>query len=306
MTSDRHSIRNLLTAACCGAALLASAAVLSAVPVEESRASSSRDAAAAPRLPWQQWRNEADGGAIDTRRMSGSDASSADSGRLSQLFYQLQVLQQEVQELRGLVEEQQYRLDRLARDQQEQYLDLDRRMQALRGDGQRPLVIPGEGDRGPGGRGASSGPDSSSGGASQGGSASEREAYSAAFELMRQRRFEESAVAFEALTEEYPNGVYTANAFYWLGELNLALDDNEQARQWFAQVVNLYPDHQKIPDALYKLGVTYHRLGDEARAREYLIRSATTIRSRRPPVWRRPTWLNCNPRAGHARRRGPS
>jgi len=262
MTSARHSIRNRLIAACGGAALLASSAVLAAVPVEESRASSSREAAGAPRLP--------ENGAIDTRRMSGSDGDSADSGRLSQLFYQLQVLQQEVQELRGLVEEQQYRLDRLARDQQEQYLDLDRRMQALRGDGQRPLVIPGEGDRGPGGRGASRSNAAPSGGAAEGGSASEREAYSAAFELMRQRRFEESAAAFETLTEEYPNGVYTANAFYWLGELNLALDDNEQARQWFAQVVNLYPDHQKIPDTLYKLGVTYHRLGDEDRAREYL------------------------------------
>lgn len=272
MTSARHRIRNRLIAACGGAALLASSAVLAAVPVEESRASSSREAAAAPGLSENGGndRNAGSGGAIDSRRMSGSGGDSADSGRLSQLFYQLQVLQQEVQELRGLVEEQQYRLDRLARDQQEQYLDLDRRMQALRGDGQRPLVTPGEGDRGTGGRGASPSDAAPSRGAAEGGSASEREAYSAAFELMRQRRFEESAAAFEALTEDYPNGVYTANAFYWLGELNLALDDNEQARQWFAQVVNLYPDHQKIPDTLYKLGVTYHRLGDEDRAREYL------------------------------------
>ena len=35
-------------------------------------------------------------------------------------------------------------------------------------------------------------------------------------------------------------------------------------------MVNLYPDHQKVPDALYKLGVVYHRLGDVNRAREYL------------------------------------
>ncbi len=272
MTSERQSMRNLLLTACSSAALMVSSAAHSAVPVEESRASSSREAAAAPRQPANGGNDRygTDRDAIDTRTMSGSDGGSADSGRLSQLFYQLQVLQQEVQELRGLVEEQQYRVDRLARDQQEQYLDLDRRMQALRGDGQRPLVIPGESDQGPSTRGNSTDRGSAASGASGGGSSSEREAYSAAFELMRQRRFEESEAAFEALTEEYPNGVYTANAFYWLGELNLALDDNEQARQWFAQVVNLYPDHQKIPDTLYKLGVTYHRLGDDDRAREYL------------------------------------
>lgn len=272
MTFDRHSLRSLLAVVCGSAAVAVSAASLAAVPVEESRASSSREAAAAaPRLPAGSGAdgNGRNGGAVDARGMAGNDGGSADVGRLSQLFYQLQVLQQEVQELRGMMEEQQYRLDRLARDQQEQYLDLDRRMQALRGDGQRPLVIPGEGEQGAGTRGGSASRGSGAGDSGSG-SASEREAYSAAFELMRQRQFEESLSAFETLTEEYPNGVYTANAFYWLGELNLALDDNEQARQWFAQVVNLYPDHQKIPDALYKLGVTYHRLGDENRAREYL------------------------------------
>ena len=55
-----------------------------------------------------------------------SDASG--QGQLSELFYQLQVLQQEIQDLRGLVEEQSYMVNRLQRDQKEQYLDLDRRV----------------------------------------------------------------------------------------------------------------------------------------------------------------------------------
>ena len=31
------------------------------------------------------------------------------------------------------------------------------------------------------------------------------------------------------------------------------------------QVINLYPDHQKVPDALYKLGVVYQGLGDDTK-----------------------------------------
>lgn len=253
--------------------LCMSTGAVAAVPVEESVPATSREAPSVQRLP----ERGSERSAIDARGMTpqsgavaesapraASQSADADSGRLTQLFYQLQVLQQEVQELRGLVEEQNYRLDRLARDQQEQYLDLDRRMQALRGSGERPLVVPEQGGRGPASRPSSP--------AASAGSGSEREAYTAAFELMRQRQFEASADAFEALVEEYPNGVYTANAYYWLGELYLALDDNETARQWFAQVMNLYPDHQKVPDTLYKLGVAYHRLGDVARAREYLNR----------------------------------
>jgi len=37
-------------------------------------------------------------------------------------------------------------------------------------------------------------------------------------------------------------------------------------------VVNLYPSHNKAPDALYKMGVVFHRLGDNSKALEYLDR----------------------------------
>jgi tol-pal system protein YbgF len=99
---------------------------------------------------------------------------------------------------------------------------------------------------------------------------SEREAYAQAIELMRAKRFDESTQAFGALIVKYPNGQYTPNAFYWLGELNLATGQTEPARQNFVQVIRLYPDHQKVPDALYKLGVLYFQLGDEAESRRYL------------------------------------
>jgi tol-pal system protein YbgF len=192
-------------------------------------------------------------------------AMGADASRLSQLFYQIQVLQQELQELRGLVEEQSHQLSRLARDQQEQYLDLDRSMQALRGGAappQRPAPV-GE---------AAAGADPVAATPAGGAQGAERDAYNAAFELMRQRQFEASVAAFTGFIGQYPGGDLTANAYYWLGELHLVMEENEKARQAFAQVVNVFPSHQKVPDALYKLGVVYHRLGDLGRAREFLNR----------------------------------
>ncbi|MEM8766772.1 MAG: tol-pal system protein YbgF [Pseudomonadota bacterium] len=199
--------------------------------------------------------------------------------RLSELFYQLQVLQQEVQELRGLVEEQAYQLNRLARDQKEQYIDLDRRVAGLT----TGAVVAGGGtSAAAGSAGAASGGLSAGGQGATAGSAaapvaalpsasgvSEREAYQAAFDLMKARQFDQSIAAFNGLIVDYPNGQFTPNAFYWLGELHLAQQNTEQARQSFMQVINLYPDHPKIPDTLYKLGVAYHRLGDTSRALEY-------------------------------------
>ncbi len=201
--------------------------------------------------------------------------SGTGGGNLSDLFYQLQVLQQDVQDLRGQLEEQGHRLDRLAKDQQEQYLDLDRRMQALRGgasggagSGSNAAGGSAAGAPGAGEPGEDYAPSGSSGGGASGGG--ERDAYSSAFQLMKQRQFDEAIQAFDQLVTNYPNGAYTPNAFYWLGELYLAKNELEKARQYFAQVVNLYPDHQKVPDALYKLGVVYHQLGDDERARDYL------------------------------------
>ena len=255
MSRSAAKRRNLIPAALGAVVLCAAAAGWAAVPVEESRAT--------PR----------DGALRQQSAVDGAAAGGGDSTRLAELFYELQVLKQEVRDLRGMVEEQGHRLERLARDQQEQYLDLDRRMQALRGGGaggaaQSPAGSPGaEQDRGPSRAGDQTG---SFGAGGQ--PASEREAYAAAFELMKQRRFDASADAFNELIRDYPNGAYTPNAFYWLGELHLAQEQNEEARQAFAQVINLYPDHQKVPDALYKMGVVYHRLGDVERARNYLRR----------------------------------
>ena len=201
------------------------------------------------------------------------------SRQLSELFYQIQVLQQEVQELRGLVEEQAYQLNRLARDQKEQYIDLDRRVVGLTTGAAAGAGLT-AGSSSPstaGTAGTSAGsqapasPATSSAVAAlpAAGGVSEREAYQNAFDLMKGRRFDESIAAFNDLIVRYPNGQYTPNAFYWLGELHLAQQNTEQARQSFMQVIGLYPDHPKVPDTLYKLGVAYHRLGDTAKAREY-------------------------------------
>ena len=190
------------------------------------------------------------------------DSQVSGAGQLSELFYRIQVLQQDLKDLRGTIEEQSYLIKRLERSQKEQYLDLDNRLVQLGGaDLESPAAqtedkesseevttllneVP-EFDN-------------------------EREAYQYAFDLMRNRQYQESLAGFEEIIVAFPNGQYTPNAFYWIGELYLAQGDNEKSRQSFIQVISLYPDHQKIPDAMYKLGVVYFALGDNQSALRYL------------------------------------
>ncbi len=191
-------------------------------------------------------------------------AAGGEEPQLGQLFYQLQLLQQEVQNLRGQVEEQTYLINRLQRDQQEQYLDLDKRIVALYEN--RPEPGPGVTPAAP----VASTPPAPSG---TGVPTTEREAYDLAYRTMEARDYERAMAGFQQLIEDYPNGQYTPNAYYWIGELHLANGDApERARQSFSLVINLYPDHQKARDALFKLGVVYHALGDIPTAQLYLDR----------------------------------
>jgi len=198
------------------------------------------------------------------------------------LLYQVQVLQQQLRELSGLVEEQAYIIKKLQQDQRQQYVDLDRRILALSPNrpAPGPTAVPSE-DAPAQNPNSTSNTESSvpevtlprqNDGAVQTKPANEREAYGQAIEWMRAKRFEDSIRALQDLIVDYPNGQFTPNAFYWLGELNLATGERETARQNFVQVVRLYPDHQKVPDALYKLGVIYYQLGDDQEARRYLER----------------------------------
>ena len=195
---------------------------------------------------------------------AGATVPGADlqEGSLSQIFYQMQVLQQEVQILRGKIEDQQFLIKNLRRDQKEQYVDLDGRVAALASN--RPPPSPGSSSQG--GSGASETPAITA----KKTRITERDAYSAAIDLMRAKAFESSIDGFEGLIVNFPNGKYTPNAFYWLGELYLAQNESEKARQNFVQVVRLFPEHQKVPGALYKLGVLYRVLGDDKQAKTYL------------------------------------
>lgn len=186
-------------------------------------------------------------------------ASPSASSDLARMFYQLQLLAEDVQALRGAVEEQQHRLDLLHREQQERYLGLDRRISALQSGTAAPPPRPVPRDPQPVDTLPRTGD-------------SEADAYRDAYAMIERGELDTAATALERLIGEFPNGQYTPNAFYWLGQLHRKAGALEEARQSLVQVITLYPDHNKTPDALYNLGVVYAELGDAARARMYLGR----------------------------------
>jgi tol-pal system protein YbgF len=175
--------------------------------------------------------------------------------------YRLQVLQEEMKMLRGLVEELQHQIKVLGNTQGERYLEVDRRLQDLRRMVQEGNV--------PSGR---TGPDVAASRPDKGTSQTEKSLYDTALELMHNRQYDLAITQLQALITQFPDGGYTANAYYWLGEVHAAKPepDYEQARQALEQVVQYFSDSRKVPDAMFKLGKVYHLMGDCDRATELL------------------------------------
>lgn len=234
--------------------------------------------------------------AVPASAADAADEGDRSADGLATLYYQLQLLQDDVRRLQGVVEEQNHRIERLVRDQRERYVELDRRLVELARSGAAAPASP-----------ASAGAVPRLTGAAPAAGA-ERAAYNAAFALVqgasrlvrseRAEAYAEALAGFQALVDRYPVGEFTPNAYYWSGEIHLynataqpsgecpaapgsagaagcdvsASERLELARQAFVQVATLFPNNAKLPDALYKLGVVYHRLGDRERALEYLDR----------------------------------
>lgn len=207
------------------------------------------------------------GDAPITTERSGSGGASA-----GELFFLVEELRTEVRQLRGQLEETQYQLERQNRQGRERYVDLDERLMEL---SSRMADLE---DRATasesGSRSDSTEQAEPVAGSVQVGSVdyrqpdeSEREAYaSIQFLIQEQGDFDAAIDEIYDFVDAYPEGDLTVNAYYWLGEVYLAQESYEQARQAFTIVTSRHETHRKAPDALFKLAVTRHRSGDEEAA----------------------------------------
>lgn len=175
------------------------------------------------------------------------------SGSLVDMALQVDNLQRQAAELQGRTETLEYQADEAAGRQRDLYQDLDQRIQNL----ERML------QRVSGGEGASLVP-----GQLPVPGGSDRDNYQAAFELLKDQRYDDAAMAFRQFLASYPDSPLAANAQYWLAESYYVTQNFEEALRQFETVIENYPRSQKVPDALLKLGYVNHELErwDQARA----------------------------------------
>lgn len=88
----------------------------------------------------------------------------------------------------------------------------------------------------------------------------EIELYRSAFQLVKDKKYDEAIDAFSAFLYLFPKSKYAANAQYWLSESIYALGDYVSSMINFAKVVEKYPNSSKIADAKLKIGYCYYSI----------------------------------------------
>lgn len=192
--------------------------------------------------------------------------SAVNSDQLSEMYYSMQMLQQEVQQLRGTVEQLDYQVKQLKQQRLDDYLDLDRRLSRLGTSNslsKRPASSSVSSDAIADIEPAQESIEDSA--------SAEISSYRQAMDLvLKKKEYDKGADALIAFLERFPSGRYAGNAQYWLAEIYLQKDDLSKAQKWFSNLINIFPSHSKVIDAKFKLGTVYFRLGDKVASKAFL------------------------------------
>jgi len=182
--------------------------------------------------------------------------------QLGEIFVQMQQLQHEVQELRGLVEQQNFEIETLKQQVKDNYIDLDKRISTLQSGS--AAISTGSGNN------ATTINSVSGAGVDLPASGAEKDSYDSAYKLLDQNRKDDAVIAFRKHIALYPNGDLAANAYYWMGQIYLTQGQLDLAQEQFITLLKTYPNHRKVPDAKFALGKVYFQQGNKAEAKKMI------------------------------------
>lgn len=192
-----------------------------------------------------------------------------ESGTLSR-FAQLEA---EIRELRGELEQQSHKIRQLISLQTKLFQDLEQRLDALTGpSGKRSSTTPTTVSTAEYSMKSQPGMDKA-----VKSSESEQRAYQTAYNLLMTKQYPQAKYAMKTFLEAYPDGEYTVNAHYWMGELSLLTGDSQSAFSEFETVINKYPTSAKVSDAMLKVGLLYLEKGDQKAAKQQFQKLVNTF-----------------------------
>lgn len=162
---------------------------------------------------------------------------------LLELAQKLDAVQAEVGALRGELETMQHEADKGRERDKALVADLDERLRALEAAGAGAAVA-------------------------KAGDGGDQVAYDAAFELLKQARYDQAREAYAAFLKKFTDSPLRDNAQFWLAETHYVSKGFKAALAEFQKVIKDYPDSNKLADAWLRVGYCHAELGQDEAARK--------------------------------------
>ena len=165
---------------------------------------------------------------------------------------EIQLLKQEISELRGALEVANHGLATAERRQKDLYADTDARIRRLES-GASPAATDEDAEAVP----ASA-------------DADVYKAYKAAYNLSQENKHKEAYDAFDAFITQFPESKYAPDAIYGLGYSQFALKNYQSSIASQQKLLAVYPNSAKAPNAMYSIANSQIQLGQVNSAKKVL------------------------------------
>ena len=174
-------------------------------------------------------------------------------GGLADMQNQIEVLKQEVANLKGDLEVASHNLETTQQRQKDLYTDTDTRLRRIEGGGDSA--------------GASNGTTAPSPVAAE---EKDAKAFADADSLSKSAKHKEAFAAFDSFLKEYPNSKLAPDALYGMGYSQFALKNYKSSIATQQKVIDLHPTSAKVPDAMYNQANSQIQLGQVSSAKKTL------------------------------------
>lgn len=95
--------------------------------------------------------------------------------------------------------------------------------------------------------------------------------YQTALNFLKKKQYLKAVISFKNYLDDHPNGNYIANAHYWLGEIYLEQKKIKEAVLEFQTVRNNFPRSEKVLNAKLRLAIIHAKNGHVIQAKRELM-----------------------------------
>ncbi|NVK87044.1 MAG: tol-pal system protein YbgF [Gammaproteobacteria bacterium] len=161
------------------------------------------------------------------------------------IMFQINAMQQELQKLRGQIEEHQYQLKQLQERQRDLYSDIERRLAKLQNNSAATTTTTSP---------TTTTVDSGTASQSSVTDGDVHSDYQKIFTKVRNKQYDEAIADYSAFLKQYPNSQYEASVHYWLGQIYYIQGKLPLALKSYQTVTEQFASSSRAADALLKQG----------------------------------------------------